>query len=270
MILDKLPNNTCDGLINNAYKIWSFNKSKNANNFEVMLKCMFFFQRLQDKRSIYEFYEKMSKTEMLLHSNDLPTGFEYYCGNYQAIPIGRHLSLFFLFLYTSKVISAIISLRAFIHYAINNIKQVNLTSPDALGDLTSLMEFTTSLVFVVSHEYCDFCLPRAYLVNYFDVFTTKLLILGRYTYSNNNYLAAINDSFDQVQQLLNLLICKEWTYLMIILRLIRLLVLIGLNKSIFERKVLNLFKHLYCTNLFYKNQEIPRRELFETSCDHSA
>src|SRR6266498_5455504 len=251
MILDKLPNNTCDGLINNAYKIWSFNKSKNANNFEVMLKCMFFFQRLQDKRSIYEFYEKMSKTEMLLHSNDLPTGFEYYCGNYQAIPIGRHLSLFFLFLYTSKVISAIISARAFIHYAINNIKQVNLTSPNALGDLTSLMEFTTSLVFAVGREYCDFCLPRAYLVNYFDMFTARPLIPDRCTYRNSNYLAAIKDSLNQVQQLLNLLICKEQVYSTIILRLIQLLVLIGLNESTFEQRVFDVFRRLYNKNKIF-------------------
>jgi len=193
----------------------------------------------------------MSKTEMLLHSNDLPTGFEYYCGNYQAIPIGRHLSLFFLFLYTSKVISAIISLRAFIHYAINNIKQVNLTSPNALGDLTSLMEFTTSLVFAVGREYCDFCLPRAYLVNYFDMFTARPLIPDRCTYSNSNYLAAIKDSLNQVQQLLNLLICKEQVYSTIILRLIQLLVLIGLNESTFEQRVFDVFRRLYNKNKIF-------------------
>ena len=218
MALAKLPKHTRNVLIikNNANEMWS-NESKNFDNFEAMLKCMIVFQHQQDKTGINEFYYEMSNTKMLSNPKNLPVGFEYYCGNYQAIPVGRHLSLFFSFLYTKNVISAIISMRAFIHYALNNIKQVNLGLLNALGDLVSLMEFTTSLVFAVGHEYCDFCLPQTYLVNYFDMFTTKPLIPGRCTYSNSNYLAAIKDSLNQAQQLLDLLIYEEQDYSMIIL-----------------------------------------------------
>ncbi|RIA87457.1 hypothetical protein C1645_777254, partial [Glomus cerebriforme] len=105
------------------------------------------------------------------------------------------------------------------------------------------MEFTTSLIFTQSTGYCDFCLPRAYLVSYFEKFTAKPLI-SSYSYSRENYLSAIKDSFDQIQQLLDILIGREQTYLLIILRLIRLLVLIGINESTFATKVFNLFRYL--------------------------
>ncbi|CAG8599352.1 6570_t:CDS:1 [Funneliformis caledonium] len=244
MALANLPIHVRDGLINEVYKTMLFNKSKNANDFEVMLKYILVIQQLRDKTVIDEFYREMSKTKILSHPNDLTVGFEYYCGNFQAIPIGRYLSQFFSFLYNNKVISAIISSKSFINYSLKNIKQVNLISSDALGDLTSLVEFTTSLIFTVGQEYCDLCLPRAYLINYFEAFNAKPLIPVRYTYSRKNYLSAINNSIDQVQQLLDLLFCKEQAYLTIILRLIRLLILIGLNESKFVQNILNLFKHI--------------------------
>ena len=98
MALAKLPNHKRNELImNDAYKIWS-NGSKNFNNFEVILKCMVVFQQRKDKTGIEKFHYEMSKTKILSRPKDLPIGFEYYCGNYQAIPVGRHLSLFFSFL----------------------------------------------------------------------------------------------------------------------------------------------------------------------------
>ncbi|CAG8621623.1 1059_t:CDS:2 [Funneliformis caledonium] len=244
MTLANLPIHVRDGLINEAYKTRLFNKSKNANDFGVMLKYMLVIQQLRDKTVIEEFNREMSKTKVLAHPNDLTVGFEYYCGNNQAIPVGRYLSQFFSFLYNNKVISAIISSKSFINYALINIKQVNLVSSDSLGDLTSLVEFTTSLIFAVGQKYCDLC-PRAYLINYFESFTAKPLIPDRYTYSRKNYLSAINNTIDQVQQLLDLLFCKEQDYLTIILRLIRLLILIGLNESKFEQNILNLFKQFF-------------------------
>ncbi|CAG8483606.1 7314_t:CDS:2 [Funneliformis mosseae] len=253
MALANLPIHVRDGLINEAYKKRLFNKSKNANDFDVMLKYMLVIQQLHDKTVIEEFNREMSKTKVLAHPNDLTVGFEYYCGNYQAIPVGRYLSQFFSFLYNNKVISAIISSKSFINYALINIKQVNLVSSESLGDLTSLVEFTTSLIFAVGQKYCDLCLPRAYLINYFESFTAKPLIPDRYTYSRKNYLSAINNTIDQVQQLLDLLFCKEQDYLTIILRLIRLLILIGLNESKFEQNILNLFK-----------QFISKYEIFST------
>ncbi|CAG8526161.1 1855_t:CDS:2 [Funneliformis mosseae] len=245
MALANLPIHVRDGLINEAYKTRLFNKSKNANDFDVMLKYMLVIQQLREKTVIEGFNREMSKTKVLAHPNDLTIGFEYYCGNYQAIPVGRYLSQFFSFLYNNKVISAIISSKSFINYALINIKQVNLVSSESLGDLTSLVEFTTSLIFAVGQKYCDLCLPRAYLINYFESFTAKPLIPDRYTYSRKNYLSAINNTIDQVQQLLDLLFCKEQDYLTIILRLIRLLIIIGLNESKFEQNILNLFKQFF-------------------------
>ncbi|CAG8494313.1 1748_t:CDS:1 [Funneliformis caledonium] len=251
MVLNKLSVHIRDDLINDVYKIWLFNVSKDADNFEVMLKRLFVIQQLQDKKIIDEFYQEMSKTKILSHPSYLPVGFEYYCGIYQMIPVGRHLALFFSFLHTNKVIHAITSSGAFINYAIKNIEKVNLASSDALGELAFLMEFTTSLIFAVGQEYCDFCLPRSYLINYFDVFTVNPLIPGRTIYSRKNYLSVINNSIDQVQQLLDLLFCKEEIYLPIILRLLRLLVLINLNETTFTQKILNLFKHFFSKNKIF-------------------
>ncbi|CAG8637899.1 6166_t:CDS:1 [Funneliformis caledonium] len=243
-IIFQSPQKNCPevtSLINDANNIWLFNESKSVGDFEVLLKSMFFIQRMMNKKAIGELHREMSKTKMISRPNDLPVGFEYYCGNFQVIPVGRHLSLFFSFLHNNKVISAIISSTAFIRYAIKNIKKVNLSSSDALDELTSLMEFTTSLIFAVGQEYCDICLPRAYLINYFEAFTAKPLIPGRYIYSEKNYLYTINNSLVQVQRLLNLLFGKEQVKVTIILRLIRLMILIGLNEPTVAQKILGLF-----------------------------
>jgi hypothetical protein len=249
-LVNKLPNHKRNELIiNDAFKKW-FSKSKNFHDFEIMLKCIIVFRQQKDKAGIDKFHSEMSKTKILSHPKYLPVGFEYYCGNYQSIPVGRHLSSFFSFLYNQNVISAIISAKEFINFAIKNMQRVNLMSPNALDDLTSLMEFTTSLVLAVGQEYCDFCLPQTYLVNYFSVFTSKPLVPGRRTYSNKNYLAAIKDCFNQVQGLL-LQIVKERTYSMTVLRLIRLSILIGLNESTLKSKVFNLFSRLYSKNKIF-------------------
>ncbi|RIA86623.1 hypothetical protein C1645_325835 [Glomus cerebriforme] len=242
MIIAKLPELLRNGFIQTACKLW-IREFNDASNFYVILKCMFVLQQLRDEWSINRFDFEMSKTKTITHPENLPIGFEYYTGYNEAIPVGKRLSLFFFHLYSNNVIDAILNIRIFIQYAISNSKSVNLVTPHAFGDLISLMEFTTSLVFTKSTEYCDFCLPRAYLVNYFEAFTAKPLIPS-YNYSRENYLNAIKDSFDQAKQLLSILICSERAYSLIILRLIRLLVLIGLNESTFALKVFNLFKYL--------------------------
>ncbi|CAJ0924352.1 22586_t:CDS:10 [Entrophospora sp. SA101] len=240
MVLSELPKHTHSGFVSLAQKIWLFRESVNADNFAAMLKCMFILQQLRDKWSVDKFNWEMSKTIGLSYSCELPIGFEDY-GYHQAIPVGRRLSLFFDNLYKNRICYAISHAKVFIQYAINYTQQVQLDSSDAFGDLVSLMEFTASLIFAASPKYCDFCLPRAYLVNYFKAFTVRPLTMDRqYAYDRENYLAAINDSFNQVKQFL---LQKEYE-LKITLRLIRLLVLIGLNESVFAPKIFNLFNHL--------------------------
>jgi hypothetical protein len=248
MMLNKLPYHTRNGFIDLAYKRWlvEFN---NASNFEAMLKCMFVFQQLRDEWGINAFYWIMSQPISLLYPNNLPIGFEfcdYYMGYPRAIPVGKRLSLFFFHLRSHHVIDAISHIKIFIQYAIDNTQGVNLIKPDSFGDLVFLMEFVTSLIFAISPRCCDFLLSRAYLVNYFDRFTAIPLIPGnlRRAYNRENYLAAIMNSIDQIRQLLSLLINKEQTHFTIIIRLIRLLVLIGLNESTCSSYILNLFKYL--------------------------
>ncbi|RGB41701.1 hypothetical protein C1646_684951, partial [Rhizophagus diaphanus] len=205
---------------------------------------MFVFQQLKDKWGINTFDWEMSKTTKLLNPNNLPIGFEYrdvHNGYHRAIPIGKRLSLFFHHLKFDHVIEAILNIKVFIQYAINKNQKVNLVTSDAFGDLVSLMEFATSLIFAVSPRCCDFFLPRSYLVNYFDTYSAVPLFPK---YDRKDYLTAVKNSFDQVQQLLELLICKERVYLFVILRLIRLLILIGLNESTFITRVFSLFKYL--------------------------
>ncbi|CAB4422237.1 unnamed protein product [Rhizophagus irregularis] len=186
----------------------------------------------------------MSKTTKLLNPNNLPIGFEYrdvHNGYHRAIPVGKRLSLFFHHLKFDHVIEAILNIKVFIQYAISKNQKVNLVTSDAFGDLVSLMEFATSLIFAVSPRCCDFFLPRSYLFNYFDTYSAMPLFPE---YNRKDYLTAVKNSFDQVQQLLELLICKEQLYLLVILRLIRLLILIGLNESTFITRVFSLFKYL--------------------------
>jgi hypothetical protein len=246
-MIDSLSYQACNGLNDLARKIWLKQLlSKNPCDFAVMLKCMFIFQQLRNEWGIEDFSWEMSKRITLSHPNDLPIGFSYYYGYYQAIPVGKRLYLFFHFLNSNYVIKAITQLRLFIQYAITNAKLVNINGSDAFGDLVSLMEFKISLIFAIGPGSCDFCLPRSYLVNYFDVFNAEPLVLqSRYCYRRDNYCAEIRYSMEQIQKLLELFIYEDERYYMtIILRLIRLLVLIGRNESSFSFKVSTLFRSL--------------------------
>ncbi|CAG8625374.1 2575_t:CDS:2 [Funneliformis caledonium] len=246
-----LANYTWYELINTADKIWLGELSNEPNNFAVMLKCMLVFQQFRNKWSIDKFNWEMSKTIELLYPNELPVGYDYYGYGYAvAIPVGKRLSLFYIWLYSKNeycVINAIMHINIFIQYAINNAESVYIDTPDAFSDLATLMEFKVSLVFAVAPGYCNFCLPRSYLVNYFDACKTEPLIPDRRrSYDRENYNAAVKDSLEQVQQLLEYLIYDDrfYQYQSIILRLIRLLVLIGRNEPTFATKVFNLFKYL--------------------------
>ncbi|CAB4422233.1 unnamed protein product [Rhizophagus irregularis] len=247
MMINKLPYHTRNGIIELAHNKWLY-EFDNASNFEAMLKCMLVLQQLRDEWGINAFYWIMSQPINLLYPNNLPIGFEfcdYYMGYPRAIPVGKRLSVFFFYLRSHHVIEAISHIKIFIQYAIDNTQGVNLIKPDSFGDLVFLMEFVTSLIFATSPRCCDFFLSRAYLVNYFDRFTAIPLIPNlRRAYNRENYLAAIMNSIDQIRQLLSLLIYKEQTHFTIIIRLIRLLVLIGLNESTCSSYILNLFKYL--------------------------
>ncbi|CAJ0908470.1 9957_t:CDS:2, partial [Entrophospora sp. SA101] len=171
-------------------------------------------------------------------------GFEEYHGYkyYEVIPVGKRLSLFFEHLYKNYVIDAILHASVFIQYALDNAKLVHLDSPNALGDIVSLMEFKVSLIFMAGPDHYDFCLPRAYLVNFFKAFTMKPLFFKfnqQNTYYKEDYLAAIDHSFKQIKQLL-----KQRGDLSITLRLIRLLVIISLNVSVFAQEIFDFFNHL--------------------------
>ncbi|UZO21754.1 uncharacterized protein OCT59_014139 [Rhizophagus irregularis] len=244
MILAKFPAYTRDRFIYFARKTWLID-FKYINNFEVMLKCVFVFQRLQDRQSINKISWEMSRLKILSHSKNLPIGFEYYKGHHKAIPIGNRLSSFFLYLYFNDVINAISNIKIFIQYAINNVQSVNLITSDAFDDLVSLIEFTVSLIFTIKPGYWDFYIPRAYLINYFEAFNIEPLIPGHQRNCNTvDYLVMIKNSFEQIQQLLNFLICEEMVYLSIILRLIRLLILMSMNEPKFTTKVIIFFKYL--------------------------
>ncbi|CAB4428084.1 unnamed protein product [Rhizophagus irregularis] len=267
----------------NLIKIWLKELSKDPWDFAVMLKCMFVFQQLRNEWGIEEFSWEMSKKISLSHPDNLPIGFSYFYGYYQAIPVGKRLSLFFGSLYSNYIINAITQLRQFIQYAIDNAELVNLNNTDAFGDLVSLMEFKISLIFAIGPGYCDFCLPRSYLVNYFDVFTAEPLVLQtKDRYRRSNYCSEIRYSTEQIQKLLELLIREdERYYLTIILRLIRLLVLIGRNESSSSFKVISLFKSLIKNDLVHSGKvkkyleesnivrlvNILKDDLKETGCD---
>ncbi|GBB97473.1 hypothetical protein RclHR1_00030030 [Rhizophagus clarus] len=243
MIIANLAKFSRDRFVDCARKTWLVD-AKYINNFEVMLKCAFVFHRLQDRRSINNINWEMSKPKILSNSYNLPIGFEYK-GHNKAMPVGNRLSAFFFYLYFNDVINAISNIKIFIQYAIDNAHSVNIVTSDAFGDLVSLMEFTVFLIFAIKPGYFEFCIPRAYLINYFEAFTTEPLIPGyQYNYNRVNYLVMIKYSFKQVQQLLNYLIREEMVYLSIILRLIRLLILISINEPKFATEVIIYFKYL--------------------------
>nr|CAG8452440.1 146_t:CDS:10 [Entrophospora candida] len=243
VMLSKLPMHTYSGFISYVQNIWVAKELK-VDNFATMLKCIFILQQLRDKPGIKKFDLEMSKIKELSQPDESLIGFEEYHGYkyYEVIPVGKRLSLFFEHLYKNYVIDAILHANVFIQYALDNAKSVHLDSPNALGDLVSLMEFKVSLVFMASPEYCDFCLPRAYLVNYFKAFTVKPLFFNlnqQNAYHIDDYLAAIDHSFKQIKRLL-----QQRGDTKIKLRLIRLLALISLNESTFAQKIFDLFNHL--------------------------
>ncbi|CAG8530765.1 2253_t:CDS:10 [Ambispora leptoticha] len=240
-VLAELPKDTRDGLLYIARNIWLPRVFYDPNDFSVMLKCVLVLHQLQDKWGICEFDFEMSKKRMHKPSMEISTGINYY-SRYQSILIGKQLSLFFSNLYNNQVLDAIMHIKMVIQYVINNIELISIKTSDAFGDLISFIEFKTSLVFAVGPESCDFCLPRAYLVNYFDAFTAVPLIHRQHGYNKVDYFDEITNSIDQVQQLFDLLISTGQVYLNIILRLIRLLVLICLNESDFATRVFDLFK----------------------------
>ncbi|CAG8557951.1 6165_t:CDS:10, partial [Ambispora leptoticha] len=247
-VLSKLPKHTRKGLIDLSYKKWLPEALNKPNDFSIMLKCMFVVYQLQDRWVINQFSWEMSKRKFLRTPNELPNGFyllgfNYHSGYNEAVPVANQLSLFFSNLYNNHVSYAIEHIRMFIQYTIDKTELININTPDSFGDLLSLMEFKTSLVFAAAPGPCDFCLPRAYLVNFFDAFTAKPLTPNQNGYNEAGYLAEIKNSIDQVQQLLKLLIFTEQVDLNIILRLIRLLVLISLNERTFEIRVFDFFKH---------------------------
>jgi hypothetical protein len=281
MMIARLPKYARRKLTDLAHKIWLKQLYENPDNFGVMLKCMFVFQQFWDGNdwNINEFEWVMNKVIRLSHPGELPIGFEYYgYSQYQAIPVGRRLSLFFSLLYSGRVIRAIMEMKKFIHYAINNATPVRMDTLDAFGDLISLMEFRLSLAFAVGPGYCDFCLPRSFLVNYFDTFTPEPLV-SRHRYKRENYWDEIRNSLEQIKQLLDHLIHNERYHLTIILRLIRLLVLIGRNEFNLGLRVLNIFKDLikivHSTKIKKYLEEksitsmikILKDDLEETKCD---
>lgn len=241
MVLNKLPRYTRYGFSNLA-KIWL--QDNDVSNFKVMLKCMFVYQQQRDYFGIQEFYRKMTRIEQLSHPEDLPYGFEYHGGYYQAIPVGRRLSSFFHYLRRNRIIEAILEIKEFIRYTINYSRDVNMDTHEAFADLVSLIEFSTSLVFAIGPGYCDFCLPRAYLVNYFNAFKVDPLLPSKYNnYNRTEYIEALRNSFGQIEQLLSLLIrFNGMSYQLIIFRLIRLLVLIGLNEYALRPMVFDLLR----------------------------
>ncbi|CAG8526884.1 15115_t:CDS:10, partial [Dentiscutata heterogama] len=281
MVLNKLPRYTRYGFSNLA-KIWL---DDCICNFKVMLKCMFVYQQQRDYFGIQEFYRKMSRIEQLSHPENLPHGFEYHGGYYQAIPVGRRLSKFFHYLRRDYIVDAILEIKEFIRYTINNADYVHMDTHEAFADLASLIEFSTSLVFAIGPGQCDFCLPRSYLINYFNAFRVDPLFPSKYNnYNKTEYLDALRNSFNQAEHLLSLLIYSGKSYQIIVLRLIRLLVLIGLNEPALKPMIFDLFRRLNNQSQKFQNQfmdfkkyvverEIGRlvgiikNDLRETGCD---
>ncbi|CAG8450090.1 7512_t:CDS:10 [Dentiscutata heterogama] len=274
-------NNIRKGFIDLANKVWLRNKFDNGRNFGVMLKYMFVLQQLQHKWSINRFYWEMKN----LYSYNSTIGFEYDQTCHRYISVGKRLSSFFFDLNSGNVISAIRNAKVFIHYAIKDIHQVSIMKKtEALGDLTSLIEFMTSLVFANRPGTCDFCLPQSYLVNYFYAFNVKPLLSNQDNHNKYNmvdYQNAILDSFSLSCQLLDQFKLIKIYRSPIILRLIRLLILIGWNESTFASKVLDKFKRM-SLQVFTFSEKIKKyleeqhmgrlvkiliKDLSETGCD---
>jgi len=254
-------NYTRKGFIDLAHKVWLRKGFKNGKDFGVMLKCMFVFQQLRDNWSIKRFDWVVKNLYPYGSSFNSLIGFEYDRIHLRYISVGIRLSSFFFNLNLNNVVVAIRHAAAFIHYAINNIQQVNIMKTpeelkmseekererEALSDLTSLIEFMMSLIFSAHPGSCDFCLPQSYFVNYFYSYNVEPLLpiqYGHNKYNTEDYRNAIVYSFNLFMQLLYKLDFTDSYHFPIILRMIRLLVLIGLNEFIFESKILDHFNRL--------------------------
>ncbi|CAG8555633.1 6929_t:CDS:10 [Cetraspora pellucida] len=257
-------NSIYGGFINLAHKVWLKYKFKNGTkvgvfkngrDFGVMLKCMFVFQQLRDKLSIEKLYFELKGLRCNMkgpydHNSfyDPLIGFEYDQQRRYDVSVGLHLSWFFFDLHSNNVVSAIYHAIVFIRYAIDHIHHVYLMkTPGSLDDFTSLIEFMTALIFTANPKTCDFCLPRSYLVNYFYAFNMRPLLPSqnnRNVYSASGYQNALRDSIDLFEQLLYKLDFTKNYHSPSILRLLRLLILIGWNEYVFTFKIGELFKKL--------------------------
>ncbi|CAG8510853.1 7653_t:CDS:10 [Acaulospora colombiana] len=276
MVINELPDHAYNGLIDLSYKKW-LGDEFNVKDFAIMLKFIFVSMQLQNTWGIENFNWKISEYR-LSRFNTLLLGYEFNYGSYKAV--GGRLSLFLLSLKSNDVIAAVMHAKKFIRYAVDNLHDVNLDSSDSLGDLVSLMEFTTCLIFSARLGYFDFILPRSYLINYFYVFNAEPLLPGQHYSDKYKYLGEIKGSFHQIRILLDILVRSQYYHSAVILRLIRLLILVGLNQSELARSmILNLlgdlstkfynaeFKKYLEKNSMASLVEILNNDIKKTGCD---
>ncbi|CAG8736311.1 29677_t:CDS:2, partial [Racocetra persica] len=278
-------NDMRNDLFNVADKVWLKDGFNSGKDFGAMLKCMFVLQQLRHKWGYNKFRWVVNKPYFEVKKTPL-IGFEYDQKRRCYVSVGKHLYSFFYCLNFNKVIDAISHATVFIRYAIGHIRDVfQMDASESLGDLTSLIEFTISLVFAASPRLCDFCLPQSYLVNYFYAFDVKPLLPNvniHNEYNIEDYKSAIGDFFDLSHQLLCELDFTKNYHSPIILRLLRLLILIGYNESICEStsisKVINLFSSMKFSHSEKINRYLKERsmglliktlinDLRETGCD---
>ncbi|CAG8610412.1 7477_t:CDS:2, partial [Diversispora eburnea] len=186
----KLPRHTYNGLVDLIYKVWLGNEFDPCD-FAKMLKCIFVLLQLRCKWGIDKFHLEIRKNEKSY--------------NNFAAQVAKRLALFVESLRTNLVIEAINQSKKFINYAVKNSEQVKIDTSRAFSDLTSLIEFTTFLILAARPGYCDFCLPRSYLVNYYDVFDLNpslICLEGINKYNIITYNNEITDLFDQVKKIL--------------------------------------------------------------------
>ncbi|RHZ84582.1 hypothetical protein Glove_79g82 [Diversispora epigaea] len=206
----KLPRHTYDGFVEFSNKVW-LGREFDSSNFAKMLRCMFILLQLQYRLGIDKFNRETSH-----HSYNSMPGFIYTGRYYESV--AKRLALFVESLRNNFVIKAINYSKNFINYAIENSDQVNIVKSEAFGDLTSLIEFSMFLILASRPGYCDFCLSRSYLVNYYDSFNLNPSLVSK------KLLEAMIYKY------------KGMYYSTIILRLIRLLVLICLNEPTLTAK----------------------------------
>ncbi|RHZ88681.1 hypothetical protein Glove_21g295 [Diversispora epigaea] len=243
----KLPRHTYDGLVDLSNKVW-LGSEFDPSDFAKMLRCIFVLLQLRCSWGINKFHWEIKKKEKSYYYHNYTVGFENtgrYFLTVQAV--AKRLALFVEYIRSNQVIMAIRHSKNFISYSLDNHEEVKIIESEAFSDLTSLMEFTTFLILAARPGYCDFCLPRSYLVNYYDSFDLNPFLIclkSENKYNIITYDQAIKGLFHQAKNLLYLMIYRKKYYTTIILRLIRLLTLICLNESGLTSLVLNLFRSL--------------------------